>query len=100
MIKETIGLHKGSAIIFKMGSCGLMITFLLVACQQQHREYADSTGDSAPTGQQPSTRDTVPSPLFTDPNYHGSCDPEVVWNASDNHWYIYYTARPPSLQNT
>ena len=100
MRKETIGLHKVSAIIFKMGSCGLMLTFLLVACQQQHREYADSTGDSAPTGQQPSTRDTVPSPLFTDPNYHGSCDPEVVWNAADDHWYIYYTARRPALQNT
>lgn len=44
--------------------------------------------------------DTVPSPLFVDPHYRGSCDPEVVWNKFDQHWYIYYTARRPVVQNT
>lgn len=34
-----------------------------------------------------------PAPLFVDPNYHGSCDPEVVWNPADQRWYLYYTAR-------
>ncbi len=30
---------------------------------------------------------------FADPNYHGSCDPEVIWNADTEEWYLYYTAR-------
>ena len=32
-------------------------------------------------------------PLFTDLNYNGSCDPEVVWNPAAKEWFIYYTAR-------
>jgi hypothetical protein len=47
-----------------------------------------------------SAQDQPPAPLFIDPNYHGSCDPEVVWNAADQLWYIYYTARRPALENT
>ena len=43
---------------------------------------------------------TIPTPLFTDPNYRGSCDPEIVWNEFDQLWYIYYTARRPILENT
>ena len=34
-----------------------------------------------------------PKPLFADPNYNGSCDPEVVWNESAGEHFIYYTAR-------
>ncbi|BCX49455.1 glycosyl hydrolase family 43 [Haloferula helveola] len=34
-----------------------------------------------------------PKPLFADPNYHGSCDPEVVWNTHEKAWWIFYTAR-------
>ncbi|MCB1120192.1 MAG: right-handed parallel beta-helix repeat-containing protein [Verrucomicrobiae bacterium] len=34
-----------------------------------------------------------PKPLFRDPNYHGSCDPEIVWNAHEQEWWIFYTAR-------
>jgi len=33
------------------------------------------------------------APLFADPNYHGSCDPEIVWNARAREWWIFYTAR-------
>lgn len=43
---------------------------------------------------------TPPSPLFTDPNYHGSCDPEIIWNSYENQWYIYYTSRRPEQNNT
>lgn len=43
---------------------------------------------------------TVPSPIFTDPNYGGSCDPEIIWNEHDKWWYIYYTTRRPMLENT
>jgi len=35
----------------------------------------------------------APKPLFADPNYGGSCDPEVVWNQERGEWLIYYTAR-------
>lgn len=37
--------------------------------------------------------EAVPAPLFVDPNYHGSCDPEIVWNPELEEWFIYYTAR-------
>lgn len=37
--------------------------------------------------------DTIPKPLFADPHYHGSCDPEVVWNANTREWWVFYTAR-------
>jgi hypothetical protein len=49
---------------------------------------------------QNTTGKTVPAPIFTDPNYHGSCDPEIIWNENDKQWYIYYTARRPMLENT
>jgi hypothetical protein len=42
----------------------------------------------------------VPSPIFIDPNYHGSCDPEVIYNPADSAWYIYYTARKGNRENT
>jgi hypothetical protein len=35
----------------------------------------------------------IPKPLFADPNYHGSCDPEVVWNPAAGEWWVFYTAR-------
>ncbi|MEM1183763.1 MAG: sulfatase-like hydrolase/transferase [Planctomycetota bacterium] len=46
----------------------------------------------APTLTSPD-RDRAPVPLFADPNFHGSCDPEVVWNQALGEWFIYYTAR-------
>ncbi len=41
----------------------------------------------------------APAPLFVDPNYHGSCDPEVVWNPDTQRYYLYYTARRATRQN-
>lgn len=38
-------------------------------------------------------RETIPSPLFADPHYHGSCDPEIVWNDHQKEWWVFYTAR-------
>lgn len=35
----------------------------------------------------------APAPLFADPNYNGSCDPEVVWNTHTKEWWVFYTAR-------
>lgn len=42
----------------------------------------------------------VLAPIFIDPNYHGSCDPEIIWNESANRYFIYYTARKGNQENT
>ena len=46
-----------------------------------------------------SAQRNIPNPLYIDTNYHGSCDPEVVWNEAAQSWYIYYTSRRSTLQN-
>jgi hypothetical protein len=37
--------------------------------------------------------DTIPCPIYNDPYYHGSADPEIVWNAHEKEWWIFYTGR-------
>jgi hypothetical protein len=59
-----------------------------------------SVACSSPKNEKNTVDAEVTAPIFIDPNYHGSCDPEIVWNSEDNLWYIYYTARRPALQNT
>ncbi len=39
-------------------------------------------------GQQP-----CPVPLYTDPNFRGAADPEVIWNEEEQEWWIFYTSR-------
>lgn len=39
----------------------------------------------------------LPAPVYADPVYCGSCDPEVVWNAEEQLWYMFYTGRRPAL---
>ena len=41
----------------------------------------------------------MPKPLFADPNHHGSCDPEVVWNPATQQWLAFYTARRALAQD-
>jgi hypothetical protein len=53
--------------------------------------FSTVAANTAPA-EEPSTS-VIPKPLFADPNYHGSCDPEVVWNPRSQEWLIYYTAR-------
>lgn len=38
----------------------------------------------------------IPAPVFADPYYCGSCDPEIVWNEYMNKWLIFYTGRRPA----
>jgi hypothetical protein len=45
------------------------------------------------------TKQQTPAPLFVDPNYHGSCDPEIVYNPHDKYYYIYYTSRRATVEN-
>jgi hypothetical protein len=47
-----------------------------------------------------SERTVVPKPLFADPNYHGSCDPEIVWNETAGEWWAFYTARRATQNDT
>ncbi|QDU89620.1 Glycosyl hydrolases family 43 [Pirellulimonas nuda] len=37
--------------------------------------------------------EVFPKPLFSDPNYHGSCDPEVFYDREADEWLIFYTGR-------
>jgi hypothetical protein len=46
----------------------------------------------------PLAAQTAPKPLFIDPHYHGSCDPEAVWNPERGEAWIYYTARRSTLE--
>lgn len=39
----------------------------------------------------------IHTPVFADPNYTGSCDPEIVWNPVAKEWLFFYTGRRPSL---
>ncbi|MFR9577696.1 MAG: glycosyl hydrolase family 43 [Rikenellaceae bacterium] len=40
--------------------------------------------------------DSLPAPIYADPEYTASCDPEVVWNDYDKKWYMFYTGRRPA----
>lgn len=57
---------------------------------------ATKSSDYLPVDRQ----DTVPAPFFVDPHYQGSCDPEIVFNAQRKEWWIFYTARRSTKQNT
>ncbi len=35
----------------------------------------------------------ISSPFYNDPNYQSAADPEVVWNAREQEWWVFYTAR-------
>lgn len=39
----------------------------------------------------------IHTPVFADPFYTGSCDPEIVWNPLAKEWLFFYTGRRPSL---
>lgn len=38
-----------------------------------------------------------PAPIYANPNYCGSCDPEIVWNPCTEEWIFFYTGRRPAL---
>lgn len=37
------------------------------------------------------------APIYADPYYCGSCDPEIVWNSFSGEWMCFYTGRRPAL---
>lgn len=38
---------------------------------------------------------SIHAPIYADPVYCGSCDPEIVFNHKHNKWMIFYTSRRP-----
>ena len=43
--------------------------------------------------------DEAEAPLFEDPVWHGSADPEIIWNPISKEWNIFYTQRRATLPN-
>ncbi len=72
----------------------------LLDWMEQQGDLGDLTEWTAIGRQAKKNAAMPPAPLFIDPNYQGSCDPEIIWNEHDQQWYIYYTARRPLLDNT
>ena len=40
-----------------------------------------------------------PVPLYTDPNFKGAADPEVIWNEHEQEWWMFYTSRRAVCEN-
>ncbi len=43
---------------------------------------------------------TVPKPLFDDPVYHGAADPVIIYNKAKKKWWMFYTNRRASIQDS
>ena len=65
--------------------------------QPKQRKQATPVASSVPASP-PVEFGSIKKPLFADPNYNGSCDPEVVWNPATKEWWIFYTARRATLE--
>jgi len=45
-------------------------------------------------------KDSVPKPVFDDPVYHGAADPVIVWNVKAKKWWMFYTNRRATLNDS
>jgi hypothetical protein len=43
---------------------------------------------------------TAPKPLFDDPVYHGAADPVIIYNKAVKNWWMFYTNRRASLNDS
>jgi beta-xylosidase len=43
---------------------------------------------------------TAPKPLFDDPVYHGAADPVIIYNKAKKKWWMLYTNRRASIQDS
>ncbi len=71
----------------------------MVACSGTRKTAAGTSTQTATTIQATASQQ-VSAPLFIDPHYHGSCDPEIIWSREQKLWYIFYTARKGNQENT
>src|SRR5205085_10036644 len=42
----------------------------------------------------------TPKPLYDDPVYHGAADPVIIWNAQKKSWWMFYTNRRATLNDS
>jgi beta-xylosidase len=42
----------------------------------------------------------IPKPLYDDPVYHGAADPVIIYNKSKKKWWMLYTNRRASIEDT
>lgn len=42
----------------------------------------------------------VPKPLYDDPIYHGAADPVIIYNKAKKKWWMFYTNRRASIQDS
>lgn len=45
-------------------------------------------------------KDTLPKPIYDDPIYHGAADPVVIYNKSKKKWWMLYTNRRASIEDS
>jgi hypothetical protein len=45
-------------------------------------------------------KNVAPKPLFDDPVYHGAADPVIVWNKKKKEWFLFYTNRRATLNDS
>lgn len=43
---------------------------------------------------------TAPKPVYDDPVYHGAADPVIMYNQAVNKWWMFYTNRRASIQDS
>lgn len=41
-----------------------------------------------------------PKPLFDDPVFHGAADPVIIWNKQKKEWWMFYTNRRATINDT
>jgi len=47
-----------------------------------------------------SSGNPAPKPLFDDPIYHGAADPVIIWNKKAKAWWMFYTNRRATLNDS
>src|SRR5438067_13713721 len=45
-------------------------------------------------------KNIAPKPLFDDPVYHGAADPTIIYNKQKKEWWMFYTNRRASFNDT
>ena len=47
-----------------------------------------------------SQKNTAPKPLYDDPVYHGAADPVIIYNKQKKKWWMLYTNRRASINDS
>ena len=48
----------------------------------------------------PAQKGSVPKPLYDDPVYHGAADPVIIYNKARKKWWMLYTNRRASIDDS